>query len=124
MSISNRRFSVLLRHLKLIEDVDEEQLFMQISNTNLSTSKEHENDKKITLGDISLTIEPNLKSELIPFDVTPYYLFFNDQTSNQELLRHLKWMMQKEQLNQDVKSYLSIFFMPRKKNFFIILSHF
>jgi len=99
MTSSSRRFSVLLGQLKLVESF-EEHLFLEKCQT---SSDSDPKKLKITLGDISISIENNQNpSQLVPFNVAPIYFDLNDQTTNQETLRHLRWMFQKEQMGQDV----------------------
>ncbi|CAG8800980.1 17179_t:CDS:2, partial [Gigaspora rosea] len=50
----------------------------------------------IRIGDVTLKISDPKNPELIPYYVKP---LFED---SQEVLRHLRWMMQKEKLGQDI----------------------
>ncbi|CAG8481584.1 23071_t:CDS:10 [Cetraspora pellucida] len=55
-----------------------------------------ENFATIRIGDVSLKILKPKNPELVPYCVNP---LFED---SQEVIRHLRWMMQKEKLGQDI----------------------
>ncbi|CAG8510049.1 14562_t:CDS:10, partial [Ambispora leptoticha] len=50
----------------------------------------------LRIGDISIVIKPSLNPELVPNFRNPFY------DDSQEILRHLRWIMQKDKLGQDI----------------------
>ncbi|KAI8341541.1 hypothetical protein BC941DRAFT_416834, partial [Chlamydoabsidia padenii] len=54
------------------------------------------NIKSVRIGDVVMPVEPALNPELVPEHEGPLY------DDSQEILRHLRWMMQKDKLGQDI----------------------
>ncbi|KAG0177699.1 von Willebrand factor A domain-containing protein 8 [Apophysomyces sp. BC1021] len=54
------------------------------------------NVKSVRIGDIVMSIVPPNNPELVPEHNAPFY------EDSQEILRHLRWMMQKDKLGQDI----------------------
>ncbi|KAI9303209.1 AAA domain-containing protein [Cunninghamella echinulata] len=54
------------------------------------------NVKSVRIGDVVMPIEPPKNPELVPEHEGPLY------DDSQEILRHLRWMMQKDKLKQDI----------------------
>ncbi|CAG8498053.1 10506_t:CDS:10 [Cetraspora pellucida] len=66
------------------------------SNDASIDTADSENFATIRIGDVSLKILKPKNPELVPYCVSP---LFED---SQEVIRHLRWMMQKEKLGQDI----------------------
>jgi len=75
--------------------------------------------KRIIIGDVAVDIVRPSNPELIPFDLNDMRLFVSENT--QEMFLHLKWMLQKDVLNQDMfligPAGLKISYFLRKKSF-------
>eukprot|EP01114_Cavostelium_apophysatum_P013936 TRINITY_DN3482_c0_g1_i2.p1 TRINITY_DN3482_c0_g1~~TRINITY_DN3482_c0_g1_i2.p1 ORF type:complete len:768 (-),score=160.68 TRINITY_DN3482_c0_g1_i2:2132-4435(-) len=57
----------------------------------------------VSIGDVTLIVEKPKRPELVPFDVAaPKTGLEYDAEDIQEIVQHLRWMMQKEKLNQDM----------------------
>ncbi|KAI9253809.1 AAA domain-containing protein [Phascolomyces articulosus] len=54
------------------------------------------NVKSVRIGDVVMQVTPPENPELVPEHTGPFY------DNSQEILRHLRWMMQKDKLGQDI----------------------
>lgn len=52
--------------------------------------------KKLRIGSVTMLVKEAQETELVPHGVDPVY------EGSQEMIRHLRWLMQKDQLLQDV----------------------
>lgn len=52
--------------------------------------------RRVKIGTVSVAIKEPVSPELVPHKVDPLY------EGSQEILRHLRWLMQKDQLQQDI----------------------
>ncbi|KAI9317743.1 AAA domain-containing protein [Dichotomocladium elegans] len=85
---ARRRLKQLGKALSQVQDAwsdsDEDDLIHEV------------NVKSVRIGDVIMEIEPPENPELVPENSQPFY------EDSQEILRHLRWMMQKDKLRQDI----------------------
>ncbi|CAI2169627.1 3146_t:CDS:10 [Funneliformis geosporum] len=89
----------ILHHTKILEP-KESNIRDDGSNTTIlgfhSSNNKERTVTTIRIGDISLRVAKSKRPELVPYYIDPLF------EESQEVLRHLRWIMQKDKLKQDI----------------------
>ncbi|GES99877.1 von Willebrand factor A domain-containing protein 8 [Rhizophagus clarus] len=89
----------ILHHTKIIESKEQHNNDYDSATTLHGFHTSHDKEKAIStirIGDVSLRVTKSKCPELVPHYIDPLF------EESQEVLRHLRWMMQKDKLGQDI----------------------
>lgn len=103
-----KRVEKLISHLSKNMEEEEEpiNLTLQIEETSSSSNNNNNNNSnknpKVRIGDVSFDIFKPQNAELVPFDVAKIETGLNKRAVAEDYLVHLRWMIQKVKLSQDI----------------------